>query len=262
MLLRNASTLLLMLSCVPAFSQPPSTPLSFEVAEVKVNKSGDLRITAELNSGRVTVRNAPMKLLITAAYHIPESVLEGGPGWLETDRFDVIAKASPTTPEEDLRLMLRTLLAERFKLAVHNEQKPTTAYVLTVGKRGHKLQESETAKPGDDRCGPGQGAPGDQHIVCQRMTMRDLADALPNIAPGYIRGVPVIDQTDLKGSYQFKLDWTPAGRLNSPTATEDGASIRSLFDALDSELGLKLESRKVPLPVVVIDHVERVPTEN
>ncbi len=258
-MLRTATVILFLFSSVPATGQSSSTPLSFEVAEVKVNKSGDLQISADLKNGRVAVHNAPMKLLITAAYHIPPNALEGGPGWLEIDRFDVVAKAAPTTSEADLRLMLRTLLADRFKLAIHQDQKSMPAYVLTVGKGGPKMQQSETAKPGDQRCTPGQGTPGNQHVMCQHMTMDDLADTLPGLAPGYVRDTPVVDQTGLKGSYEFKLDWTPAGRLN---ASPDGTAGISLFDALEAQLGLKLENRKIPLPTVVIDHIDRVPSEN
>jgi uncharacterized protein (TIGR03435 family) len=95
--------------------------------------------------------------------------------------------------------------------------------------------------------------------MCQHMTMDDLADTLPGLAPGYVRDTPVVDQTGLKGSYEFKLDWTPAGRLN---ASPDGTAGISLFDALEAQLGLKLENRKIPLPTVVIDHIDRVPSEN
>jgi uncharacterized protein (TIGR03435 family) len=261
-MLRTATAILFLLSSTPASGQSPSAPLSFEVADVKVNKSGDLQISADLKNGRVAVHNAPMKLLITAAYHIPPNALEGGPGWLETDRFDVVAKAAATTSEADLRLMLRTLLADRFKLAIHQDQKSMPAWVLTVGKAGPKLQQSDAAKPGDQRCAPGQGTPGDQHIVCQHMTMGDLVDNLPAIAPGYVRDTPVVDQTGLKGSYEFKLDWTPAGRLNAAAGSPDGTAAISLFDALEAQLGLKLENRKIPLPIVVIDHIDRVPSEN
>jgi uncharacterized protein (TIGR03435 family) len=265
---RTTIASLFLLSSIPAFSQAPSTPLSFEVAEVKINKSGSLEIFADLQNGRVTVRNATLKLLIAAAYHIPDNALEGGPGWLDSDRFDVIAKSAPTTSEDDLRLMLRTLLAERFKLTVHQDQKAMSTYVMTVGKRGPKLQQSEAAKPGEQRCGPGEGTPGDIHVACKHATMADLAEALPQMAGGYFRGTPVVDQTDLKGSYDFKLDWTPAARFNAvtrgdaPAGINDTGSVRSVFDAVEAQLGLKLESKKVALTTIVIDRVERVPTDN
>lgn len=264
---RTAAAALVLLSGIPAFSQGPSKPLSFEVAEVKVNKSGAVEMSANLQNGRVTVRNAPLRLLIVAAWHIPDSALEGAPGWLDIDRYDVIAKSAPTTSEDDLRLMVRTLLAERFKLTVHPGQRAMPAYVMTVGKQGPKLQQSEAAKPGEQRCGPAEGTPGDVHVACHHATMADLAEALPNMAGGYFRGTPVVDQTDLKGSYDFKLDWTPAGRYNAATrgdaaAGGDTGIVRSVFEAVEAQVGLKLESKKVSVPTVVIDHVERVPTEN
>jgi uncharacterized protein (TIGR03435 family) len=265
---RTTTATLLLLSSMPALSQSSSTPLSFEVADVKVNKSGSQEMFANLQNGRVSVRNAPLKLLITAAWNIPPSALEGGPGWLEIDRFDVVAKAAATASEADLRLMLRALLMERFKLTVHQDQKSMAAYVMTVGKRGSKLQPSEAAKPGEERCGPGEGTPGDVHVACHHMTMDDLAQSLPQMAGGYFRGTPVVDQTDLKGSYDFKLDWTPAARYNAtthgdtPAGSGETGTVLSVFEAVEAQLGLNLESKKVPVPIIVIDHVERAPTEN
>jgi uncharacterized protein (TIGR03435 family) len=96
--------------------------------------------------------------------------------------------------------------------------------------------------------------------------MADLAATLPQLAGGYFRGKPMVDQTDLKGSYDFNLDWTPAVRYNAATRgdapTGETGSVLSVFEALEAQLGLKLESKKVSLPIIVIDHVERVPTEN
>jgi uncharacterized protein (TIGR03435 family) len=263
---RTAAATLLLLASIPAFSQGSSTPLSFEVADVKINKSGSQEMFADLQNGRVSVRNAPMKLLITAAWHIPPDALEGGPRWIEIDRFDVVAKAAASASEDELRLMLRTLLIERFKLTVHTDQKAMPAYVMTVGKGGPKLQQSEAAKPGEQRCGTGEGTPGDAHVACKHATMADLAEALPQLAGGYFRGTPVVDQTELKGSYDFKLDWTPAARYNLATRGDapagETAGVRSVFEAVEAQLGLKLESKKTSLPIIVIDHVERVPTEN
>src|SRR5580692_7318422 len=123
-MVRCASALLLFLLSVPAFSQSPATPLSFEVADVKANKSGEVRMAVDMQGGgRLTMHNVPMKVMVTMAYHVRPDAITGGPAWIDSDRFDIIAKAAQTTPPDDLRRMLQTLLAERFKLAIHQESK-------------------------------------------------------------------------------------------------------------------------------------------
>ena len=130
-----------------------------------------------------------------------------------------------------------------------------TVYALVAAKGGFKLQPA--AGSGPPRCGPGQGAEGMNHLVCTNFTMANLTDWLPTrIAPSYIDR-PVVDLTGLTGTYDIKLDWVPR-----PTATSDVAAGATVFDALDKQLGLKLEERKQPMPVMVIDHIERIPTDN
>ena len=236
------------------FGQSASRPPEFEVADVRVNNSGQIGIQGTiLRGGQLSVRNVPMKELIAQAYKAGD--VTGGPGWLDSDRFDIIAKAPPNTPEDRLRLMLQTLLTERFKLAIHREQKTMTIYALVAAKRGFKLQAA--AGSGQPKCVPGQGVEGLNHTVCTNFTMTDLAAWLPTrIAPSFIDR-PVVDLTGLKGTYDFRLDWVPR-----PLAASDVADGATVFDALDKQLGLKLEERKQPMPVIVIDHIERVPTEN
>jgi len=217
-----------------------------------------------LLGGQLTLRNMPMKELIAQAYKGGD--VTGGPSWLDSDRFDIVAKAAPDTPVDTLRLMLQTLLTERFKLAIHREQKTMTIYALVAAKGGFKLQAA--AGSGQPRCGPGQGAEGLNHLVCTNFTMADLTDLLPSrIAPSYIDR-PVVDLTGLEGTYDIKLDWVPrppAGTVATDGAipvASDVAAGATIFDALDKQLGLKLEERKQPMPVIVIDRIERVPTEN
>jgi uncharacterized protein (TIGR03435 family) len=174
------------------------------------------------------------------AYHLRAEAVSG-PAWLDSERYDVVAKALQTVPPDDLRRMLQALLAERFKLAVHTEQKPMPAFALVVGKSGPKLQASDTAILSGQRCSPIEGAEG------QELSLGDFP-------------IPVIDQTGLTGAFDFKLDWTPAARL--PVPDTDPAPGLTVFQAVETQLGLKLESRKLPLPVIVVDHVERVPVEN
>jgi uncharacterized protein (TIGR03435 family) len=250
--------LIVVLPCA-GFGQPASHPPEFEVAEVRLNNSGQLGVQGGiLSGGQVSVRNIPIKELIVQAYKA--AGITGGPNWLDSERFDIIAKAPPNTSQETLLLMLQTLLTERFKLAIHREQKTTTVYALVAGKGGFKLQPA--AGSGPPKCSPGQGAEGLNHTVCTNFTMGDLAGWLPTrIAPSFIDR-PVVDLTGLKGAFDIKLDWVPrplTGNVEENGAVPTGSTV---FDALDQQLGLKLEERRLPMPVIVIDHIERVPAQN
>ena len=250
----------LLMFSISFFGQGQIAP-SFEAADVKINKSGEVRMAVDFQpGGRFSARNVPLKILIALAYKVRPDAVTAGPGWLESDRYDVVAKASQTTSAEDIRRMLQTLLGERFNLAVHTDQKVMSAFALTLGKAGLRLQPSDTGLLTDQRCSPGEGVPGQKHVMCRHMTMAVLSATLQEIASRDI-DVPVVDQTGLQGAYDFKLDWTPAIRTND-TVPSDAAAGPTLFDAVESQLGLKLERRKLPLPVIVIDRVERVPTEN
>jgi len=210
--------------------------------------------------GRLSAHNVPLKVLIQLAYHVRPETVTGGPGWLESDRFDVVAKAPPTTPPDDIRGMLRSLLADRCKLAVHTDQKIMPAYALVLAKDGPRLRPSEAALLTDQRCGPGEGPAGQKHVACRHMGMALLANTLQEIAPRDIDR-PVVDQTGLAGVCNFKLDLTLAARAGAGEPTDAPAGT-SLSDALESQLGLRLESKKLPLPVIVIDRVDRVPVAN
>jgi len=255
--------LLLLLVSVAAFGQD-GRPRAFEVAEVKVNKSGDGRVSVSLVNGQVRLINAPMRLMIAGAYSVNPDAVTGGPGWIDSDRFDLVAKSTPDATEDELRGMLRVLLAERVKLAAHVEEKQTATYALVVAKSGHKLKESTQGKPADQRCRPADGVPDQIHLLCENLTMTDLARSLPGMAPRYIT-MPVVDKTDLKGWWAFQLDWTPmaapAGRGGDGGPTIETAGGYTMFDAL-AKIGLRLERAKLPVPIVVVDHVERVPVEN
>jgi uncharacterized protein (TIGR03435 family) len=256
---RGACAFLLFLSSSPARCQSPA-PLSFEAAQVNVNKSGEVRMVVDVQGGgRFVMRNVPMKVMIIFAYQARPDAVTGGPAWLDSDRFDVVAKAPQTTPPDDLRRMLQTLLAERFKLAIHQEPKIVPAYALVVGKSKPKLQTAESAVLSEQRCTPGTGAVGQKHIACRHITMAALAGLLQEQSPGDFDAA-VVDQTGLKGSFDFKLDWTPAVR-NAEASTDPPAG-PTIFAAVETQLGLKLESRKLPLPVIVVDQVLRVPVEN
>ena len=256
---QNASGLVLV-CCIPLLAQNQPPP-SFEAASVKLNKSGETRMAVDFQpGGKFSAQNAPLRILIALAYHVRPDFVTGGEGWLASERFDIVAKASQTAPPDELRRMLQGLLAERFKLEIHSDQKLMPAFALLVGKTGPKLQPAEAGLLTERRCRAGDPIPGQKHVVCEHMTMALMADTLQEIATRDI-DVPVVDQTGIAGAHTFQLAWTPAVR--SAAADPPGpAAGPTLFQAMEEQLGLKLESRKLPLPVIVIDKVERLPFEN
>jgi uncharacterized protein (TIGR03435 family) len=268
-----------------AFAQSTKTP-EFEVADVRINKL-DLAPTAEfLPSGQVTLRGITMKALIGIGWKethmFPEltalsvavspavaqfkvllaDYLKGGPSWLDSDRFDVLAKAPAGTPVQTMRLMLQKLLADRFHLMVHREEKVLKVYSMAIAKGGAKLNQ---AKGGDPVCVPSIGQDNVYHRECHNMTMAELAEQLPSYAPRFFEGRPVVNATDLQGAWDFRLDWTPlsgglAGLEAAPGAEFDSGT--TIFRTMEKNLGLKLEQREQAMTIVVIDQVDRVPTDN
>jgi uncharacterized protein (TIGR03435 family) len=252
------TTLVMLVSCLAACAQ------AFDVAEVKVNKTGPGPVAAQLVNGQVRLMNGPMRLMIAAAFNVNPNAVTGGPGWMDSERYDVVAKAKPEASEMELRAMLKTLLVERFKMAAHVEEKPTATYALVVAKGGPKLKESTPTNPTDQLCRPADGPPEQIHVSCEHITMANLAKNLPNMAPRYIT-MPVVDKTDLNGYWAFQLDWTPMaapdGRGGDGSPTIETLGGLTMFDAL-AKIGLKLERAKLPVPIVVVESVERVPIDN
>ena len=214
-----------------------------------------------LRSGRYDLRNATMVDLIGLAYGVDASAILGGPNWLELNRFDVTAKAAQSTPPDTVKLMLQSLLADRFKLALHNDTKSQPAFALTVGTGKHKLKEAAdaSAPPTCDPVPSPPPAPGVTPInvvSCHNMTMELFAQFIRNVAAAYVPA-RVVDATALKGGWDFDLKWTQRALL-----AQAGADGISIFDAVDKQLGLKLESRTLPTPVIIVDSVEEKPTPN
>jgi uncharacterized protein (TIGR03435 family) len=264
--------LLVILLSGAEFSQSAATPPEFEVADVKLGKPGADRTVNLLPGGRVELRGLTMRDLIAGAWDTEDNMVTGGDAWLNSDRFDIVAKAEPGTPEATLRLMLRTLLAERFKLVVHSEEKIMPVYALALGKHTSKLIEA--AGSGDPECKM-RVIEGIRTYVCHNMTMEGLAQRLRGVAAAYLDHA-VVDLTGLKGTYDFTLAWTGRGRLMGTVGRTGDASQPSgaipegvdpvggltVFEAVKKQLGLDLAPRKHPMPVIVVDHVDRVPTEN
>jgi uncharacterized protein (TIGR03435 family) len=243
-----------------AFGQ--TNPPVFESADVHVSapSTNPTMRGGALRGGRYEVRTATMVDLISTAYNMESDKVLGGPSWLDWDRFDVAAKAPPATKQDDLNQMLQNLLADRFKLAVHKDTKQMPAYALTVGKDKSKMkQASGDGQPG---CQGAQqnAAPGAvpyQVMSCHNMTMEAFAQALRDFSGGLYLADPVVDKTGLTGNWDIDLKWTPRNRL-----AQAGSDAITLFDAIDRQLGLKLEAQKLPLPVLFVDSVNQTPTPN
>jgi uncharacterized protein (TIGR03435 family) len=209
---------------------------SFEVASIKPSDPG--HAGAQMFSpgpGRFTAITATLKDLMLLAYNVRPSQIEGGPQWSATEAYDIAAKAAGTPSSDQIHLMLRALLADRFQLKVRRETREVGVYDLVLDRRGPKLYEVNAA-------GRGVGMQrGNLHAFGADMA------TLANVLSGHLDRV-VIDHTGLKGFYDFALQWTADD--SDPT----GASV---FPAIQEQLGLKLEAAKEPVEVLIIERAER-----
>lgn len=222
----------------------------FEVATIKPSPPQSegrtsTRMSTDTDTGKLLYSNVNLKELIGKAYKV-QKYLINGPEWLETGRFDIVAKFLPHSPEEQVPLMLQALLADRFKLALHREAKVLPVYALTVAGNGPKFKATETASGISNNTTRTQ-----QHVVA-KVSMEGFAEFLSGQA-----GRPVQDKTGLTGAYEMTLDWA---NDNAPAGSDP--SLPSLFTALQEQLGLKLAAAKGPVETLVLDHVNRTPAEN
>jgi uncharacterized protein (TIGR03435 family) len=261
---------------------------TFEVASVKPNTSGDLRVMFGMRpGGRFTATNVPLRELIRMAYGLQNFQIQGGPDWLGSERFDVVAKAegdlppmAPGGPPNPLLLMVQSLLQERFKLTVHRETKEMPIYALVIARSDKRL--GPQLRPSETDCaalmaarGAAGGPPPPPPIKPGERPQCGMFMGMARIAAG---GVPtlqlamslsqrvgriVVDRTGLAGMYDFEVDFTPdqlpqgpppPGAPPLPPIDPNGPS---LFTALQEQLGLKLDSDRGPVEVLIIDSVER-----
>jgi uncharacterized protein (TIGR03435 family) len=230
----------------------------FEVASIRPNKldsSGveGRRINIETSPGNLTMRNVTLMSCIRWAYKVHDFQILGGPSWRDADRFDILAKPAAASTDDQLRLMLQALLADRFKLAIHRQSKETPVYVLTVGKNGSKLNRSK---------GEGERGvrPSGNGITLENATMSDLEQFLSGI-PSIDR--PVLDRTGLDGRFDFTLTLFDS-QLDANPAAVKGAVANGgpiLFMNALERIGLKLEAQKIAIDNLVIEHAEK-PSEN
>jgi uncharacterized protein (TIGR03435 family) len=212
-----------------------------------------------LRAGRYDLRNATMVELISTAWGIDAEKVLSGPNWLELDRFDIVAKAPPSTSPETLRMMLQALLADRFQLVIHKEDRPMPVYMLSLGKGKPKLKEAAAGAVAGCQSVPPASDPAAvpvNQMACRGMTMEGLAQTLRDNGFGYISS-PVVDSTGLKGAWDFDLRWTSRTVLSRA-----GAEGITLYDAVDKQLGLKLELKTAPTSVIVVDSANEKPSDN
>ncbi len=243
----------------------PAFPAEFEVAEVRLAKPispppprppGPRGLANEEN-GRLEVQSATLSGLITLAFDIDARLLMGAPKWMDEERFDLIAKSAPNLPDEVTRGMIRKVLLERFHLVTHNEEQAVPVYVLLAGK-SPKLKLSDGAARSECRIENTDR----RYYICQNTTVAQFVERLPMVAAAYLHP-PVLDLTQIQGAYDFRLYWTPKGQLSTPSAAPIDAATTpvdetTVFEAVDKQLGLKLEEQKHPAQVLVVDKVERL----
>ncbi len=226
---------------------------TFEAASVKPSGPESVRMFYDRkdNPGRISYGRATLIDLLYRAYSLKDFKQISGPGWLETERYDLVATMSPQTSTEDFCVMLQNLLAERFAVSLHHETKSFPVYELVVAKNGPRLKDYDPAlKPGMRVTMSMASA----HMAAQGQTVSSLANWLRQPVDRF-----VIDKAGLTGKYDFELDYHPDSTASG--AVTEGAA-PSVFDALEKQLGLKLVAAKASFDVIVVDHANRVPTAN
>jgi uncharacterized protein (TIGR03435 family) len=256
------TALLLLAACAaPAWAQSRAATTiepSFEVATVQPSRPGTPdRDDITVDPGRLSAHGVSLKTLIYEAYKIPYSQIVGGPGWINDDQYDVEAKSEGPAGREQMERMLRTLLADRFKLAVHEDHRESRIWALVVNKGGPLIQP---LKDGEEPPAKARAAGLHERYVCDmaqfagilaiKLTIPFLDNPDPTI-PSRQTGpmIPVQDETGLKGRYDFDVSLTPE---------PGGDSLAAWQRALQDQLGLKLVARRGPVTMLVIDRVERV----
>lgn len=274
------ATLLVLISQV-LISQDEKKP-QFEVASIKPSApdARDMRVR-NTGGGRVNINNLPLKELIVFAWRVQPFQVSGGPPWITTDHFDISAKSENTPKPGELQLMLQALLEDRFQLKIRHETKELPVYALVLARKDGKLGPNLTeAKEGgcvapDPTQPPRRQEPGQSPVrncgqqMMSQKTLNAASVPIANIIPMLARmlGRTVIDKTGLTGKYDISLEWAPdesqTGLLppDGPKPPPSEVQGPSIFTALQEQLGLRLESQKGPVDMLVIDRAEK-PSEN
>jgi uncharacterized protein (TIGR03435 family) len=265
-------------------------PVKFEAADVHVSAKSTSQMdqyvrVSPVRAGRYEIRKGTMVDLIRTAYGYDSDKILGGPNWLEMDRFDIAAKVPEGSNPETLKQMLQALLQDRFKLVAHKDTKPLPTYALVAGKKPLLKQaegsEQTGCRPSTSAPAGGEGGRGFGRIMtmgpdgkeatftlgpggallynCRNISMEAFAANLLSMFGSNLGTNPVRDETGLKGNWNFDLTYS-LGML--PLMGGDDAAHISIFNAVEKQLGLKLEERQIPTPVIVVESVERTPSPN
>jgi uncharacterized protein (TIGR03435 family) len=251
----------------------PSVSKEFEVGIIRPTIFATPSPGAIQRGDRFEMRGATLKSLLTVAWHLPEDMIIG-PKWIDTTRFDVLAKApadvsisGPNVDADSLRAMLKALLVEQFKISFHNEDRPVSVYAVTTSKGEPKSTKADPSV----RSGCRRAVDGG--FACQNTSMAQFVERLPVIARDYVSDRPVVDLTGIEGGWDFKLIWSGRAAFEAATRSNKGQpgglatapepdGILSLFEAIEKQLGLRLQEQKHTMPVLVVDHVEPKPLDN
>jgi len=236
---------LLIALCAMACAQPKE----FEVASIHPTPPqppGTMSIGMSIDKGMMRATGMTLKFLIEEAYDVRDFQVIGGPSWIGSLQYDINAKVDGEPTDEQMRTMIQSLLADRFKLQVHRDKKEMPCYALVVGKAGSKLKAPEMDAEGKPK---GSMSMSRGSFTGQGMPVKAIAHAVEQVL-----GRAVIDKTGLTGTFDFKLDWTP------DEARTDGEG-SSIFTALQEQLGLRLENTRGMVDIVIVDRLEKA-TEN
>jgi uncharacterized protein (TIGR03435 family) len=269
--------------CSTIPGQPAETRPKFVAADVHAAPGGYPSVrTIPVHDNRYELKGATMIDMVRTAYGFDADKILGGPSWLEMDRFDITAKLPGETSPDDQKLMLQTLLEDRFKLIARKETKPVAGYALTAGKKPALKEAAGTEESGCKPQAPSGPAPegggmlmaningtivrlalGPNTMIsynCRNVTMAAFVQGLHTMLFSNIGTSPVLEETGLKGAWNFDLRFSLS--ISLPTGGGSSTERVTLADAIDKQLGLKLEPRQIPTPVLVVDSVNRTPSAN
>ena len=240
--------LTVMMAAICGMAQDDMT-LSFDVASVKANVENSLsRERLHVSPGGVSLLNASLSFCVQWAYDIRRDQVSG-PDWVRQLKFDIAAKTAAPSAEAEMRRMMRTLLSERFKLVFHRATRPLDVYELGIGKHGPKLTKAASEESGDMDFKDRRGFYAFHHV-----TMTEFVKQIRGLALDH----EAVDKTGLEGRYDMMLKF-PAGYRPLPHAYGE---MPSVMDLLEEQFGLKLELKRLPTEVLVIDRADKTPIDN
>lgn len=271
---RRAVAAVAALLAVPAvYAQAPAAPPTrFEAASIKANRSGDTRIAFDLPPGGLKATNVPLRFVIRQAYRLPESRIVGGPSWLDTDRFDIVARTAAASTPDDIRAMLRVLLADRFALAARSESRDMPIYALMRARAGSAL--GPNLRPSATNCADGAPRMANGRVQCGILLSQGPTGASLRAGGAafvdFVRLLadflnrPLVDRTELSGPFDAELQFSadrsalpgqgaPGGLATAPGGTE----VPTVFTAVQEQLGLRLEATRAIVDILVVDAVTR-----